>query len=97
LKRGEQGVWDGRFRVTLAHAPKRNIAKMEVRALGPQGVSALRALGLEEPAGAPKAAFPALPGLWNGTVLVAAPHFGTVSPSYRLEAVPLASGLFAVP
>jgi tRNA(Ile)-lysidine synthase len=97
LKPGGSGVWDGRFRMTLAHAPKRNIAGTEVRALGPQGVAALRALGLEGPAGAPKAAFPALPGLWKGAVLVAAPHFGTVSPSYRLEAIPLASGLFAVP
>lgn len=98
LKRGGSGVWDGRFRVTLAHAPKRSIAKiMEVRALGPQGVSALRALGLEGPADAPRAAFPALPGLWNGAKLLAAPHFGTVSPSYRLEAAPLAGGLFAAP
>ena len=93
LKPGESGVWDGRFAVTLSDAPKRGGA-VEVRALGARGLAVLKAMGLRGP-DAPRAAFPALPGLWKGTALVAAPHFGTIAPRYRLEAEPLRSGLFA--
>jgi tRNA(Ile)-lysidine synthase len=92
LKIGESGFWDGRFTVSLSSAPKR-AGRVEVRALGAGGLAALKTRGFDAPA-APKSALPALPGLWKGAALLAAPHFGTVDPAWRLEARALRPGLF---
>lgn len=92
LRPGESGVWDGRFAVSLVKAP-RGAGALEVRALGAEGLARLKASGAALPE-APKALLPALPALWKGTVLVAAPHFGTVAPAYQLDARALVPGLF---
>jgi hypothetical protein len=84
LKLGQTALWDRRFAVRLTRAP-RGAGGVEVRALGPEGLRAVRRLGLAEPEG-PKLVLPALPALWAGRVLVAAPHFGTVSPDYGFSA-----------
>ncbi|HEY4344090.1 MAG TPA: tRNA lysidine(34) synthetase TilS [Parvibaculum sp.] len=93
LKTGESGIWDGRFVVSLSAAPKR-AGGIEIRSLGSEGLAALKAQGLDAPAGV-KSALPALPALWKGTALLAAPHFGTVDPAYRLEVRVLRPVLFA--
>lgn len=92
LRRGETGIWDGRFAITLKSVPMRS-GQMEVRALGVEGVAALKAQKREFP-DAPKAALPTLPALWKGASLLAVPHFGTIKPSYVVEAMPLRRGLF---
>ncbi|WP_407949255.1 tRNA lysidine(34) synthetase TilS [Parvibaculum sp.] len=75
LRQGEEGVWDGRFRLRLDKAPRGR--RFEVRALGSEGLAALRAAetGLPE---VPSALLQALPGLWDEGRLVAAPHLGTL-------------------
>lgn len=92
LKPGERGVWDGRFAVLLVSAPKQ-AKPLEVRALGPEGVAVLMAARQALP-DAPKAALPALPGLWAGGKLLAAPHFGWLTQGYAFEAVALRQGFF---
>ena len=84
LKSSRSGVWDGRFTVTLLKAPGRR-GSVSVRTLGSEAVRGLMAAGATPPDG-PKASFPALPGLWDGARLVAAPHFGMVEQGYALEA-----------
>lgn len=84
LKASQSGVWDGRFTVTLLKAPGRR-GSLLIRALGSDAVRGLVAAGASFPEG-PKASFPALPGLWDGARLVAAPHFGMVKRGYALEA-----------
>jgi len=77
LRQGEEGVWDGRFRLRLDKAPRG--LRFEVRALGSEGLAALRAAetGLPE---VPSALLQALPGLWDEGGLAAAPHLGTLRP-----------------
>ena len=84
FKPSQSGVWDGRFTVTLLKAPGRR-GSLLVRALGSEAVRALVAAGASPPEG-PKASFPALPGLWDGARLVAAPHFGMAERGYVFEA-----------
>jgi len=84
LKTSQTGVWDGRFTVTLLKAPGRR-GSLSVRALGSEAVRDLVASGATPPEG-PKASFSALPGLWDGAKLVAAPHFGMVKRGYAFEA-----------
>ena len=84
LKTSQTAVWDGRFTVTLLKVPGRH-GSLSVRALGPEAVRGLAAAGASLPEG-PKASFSALPGLWDGTKLVAAPHFGMAKPGYVFEA-----------
>lgn len=93
LKPGARGIWDGRFTVSLVSAAKQG-KPLEVRALGPEGLAVLKAAG-HTPPDVPKAALPALPGLWAGDVLVAAPHFGSLTQAYVLEATLLRQGLFS--
>ncbi|MDZ4380216.1 MAG: tRNA lysidine(34) synthetase TilS [Parvibaculum sp.] len=75
LRQGEEGIWDGRFRLRLDRAPRGR--RFEVRALGSEGLAALRATqtGLPE---VPSAILQALPGLWLSDKLAAAPHLGTL-------------------
>lgn len=75
LRQGEEGVWDGRFRVRLDKAPRGR--HFEVRALGSEGLAALRAAGTELPE-LPSAVLQALPALWGQGGLAAAPHLGTL-------------------
>ncbi len=93
LKPGACGIWDGRFTVSLVSAAKQGKAP-EVRALGPEGLVVLKAAGHAFP-NVPKGALPALPGLWAGDALVAAPHFTSLTQAYVLEAAPLRLGLFS--
>lgn len=86
------GVWDGRFIVTLLKSPGRG-GSLAVRALGPQVVRDLVASGKTLPEG-PKASFAALPGLWDGQKLVAAPHFAMADQGYVFEAEIRALGRF---
>lgn len=87
-----RGVWDGRFIVTLLKSPGRS-GSLAVRALGLQAVRELVASGQTLPEG-PKASFPALPGLWRGDKLVAAPSFGIADQGYLFEVEIHASGRF---
>ncbi len=82
LRPGEGGIWDGRFEVKLLAAPR---GRLEVRALGPEGLSRLRKRGLPIPE-APKSALAALPALWKGATLLGAPHIGTLANGLRAEA-----------
>jgi len=84
IKVAQARLWDGRFTVTLLKAskPRRLLA---VKALGAEAVRALVASGATPPEG-PKAAFAALPGLWSGQKLVAAPHFGMALAGYSFDA-----------
>lgn len=75
LKAGEEGRCDGRFDIRVGKAPRG--ASLEVRALGEEGLAALRASGVALPA-VPSAILQALPGLWRDGKLVAAPHLGTL-------------------
>jgi len=70
--------------VTLLKAPGRR-GSLSVKALGSGAVRGLVAEGAALPEG-PKASFPALPGLWDGAKLIAAPHFGMVKRGYAFEA-----------
>lgn len=74
LKAGEEALWDGRFHIRLGKAPRGSL--LEVRALGEEGLAALRASDVALPA-VPSAILQALPGLWRDGTLVAAPHLGT--------------------
>lgn len=77
LKQGGQGLWDERFHVSLVKAPRGQC--VEVRALGTEGLAALRAAKMALPA-VPSAVLQALPGLWQGDKLLAAPQLGTLRP-----------------
>ncbi|HEX7775408.1 MAG TPA: tRNA lysidine(34) synthetase TilS [Parvibaculum sp.] len=90
LKAGEAGVWDGRFHAKLAAA---RAGAFEVRALGPQGLVAVRAGRLALPE-MPKAVLPTLPALWQGDKLVAASHIGAIAAGIRFDARSLRRGLF---
>lgn len=83
LKTGGEGLWDGRFKVRLVRA--RRGSRLDVRALGADGLGALKAAGIVLPA-APRSAFLALPGLWHGDRLVSSPHLGTLEPYAEAEA-----------
>ena len=83
LKPAQTAVWDGRFTVTLLKAPGRR-GSLLARVLGPDIVRSLLAAGANLPEG-PKASFSALPGLWEGAQLVAAPHFGVVKRGNAFE------------
>jgi tRNA(Ile)-lysidine synthase len=96
LRPGEAGVWDGRFELKLATAPKASADQLKVQALGGEGLRVLRHLGLVAPQ-APKASFSALPGLWREGWLVAAPHFGTVDPAYGVDVGLRVPDFFQVP
>ncbi len=82
LRVGEEGVWDGRFRLSLTRAP-RNL-RFEVRALGPEGLSDLRARKAALPQ-MPSAVLHALPGLWQGRKLIGAPHLETFGRDIELH------------
>ena len=82
LKQGEEGVWDGRFRVRLDKAPRGR--RFEVRALGSEGLAALRAAKSGLPV-VPSAVLQALPGLWEQGRLAAAPHLGTLRPGVQVH------------
>lgn len=96
LRKGHPVVWDGRFRLTLASAP-REAGPLQVRALGPEGARLALSLGGIVPDG-PKAAFASLPAIWAGEKLVAAPHFGALDGPFagrlRVEAGLCASDYF---
>ncbi|HCX67579.1 MAG TPA: hypothetical protein DHK64_08580, partial [Rhodobiaceae bacterium] len=77
LKQGGQGLWDERFHVSLVKAPRGQ--PVEVRALGAEGLAALRAAKTALPA-VPSAVLQALPGLWQSDELLAAPQLGTLRP-----------------
>lgn len=74
LAPGEEGVWDGRFHIRLLKAPKR--ARLEVRALGQEGLAFLHARKVRLPA-VPSAILQVLPGLWRDAECVVVPHFET--------------------
>lgn len=93
LKSGGCGIWDGRFTVSLVSAPKQSRV-LEVRALGPRGLAILKAADHRFP-DAPKSALPALPGLWAGDNLLAAPHFGSLTQGFICDALPLRQGVFS--
>lgn len=76
LGQGEEGVWDGRFRIRLDKAPRGQ--RFEVRMLGLAGLTVLRAAGAGLP-GVPGAILQGLPGLWLQGRLAAAPHLGTLT------------------
>lgn len=80
---GGEGLWDNRFRITLARAPRG--AKIAIQALGQEGVRHLSAGGIAIPA-VPRTALFALPGAWRQGRLVAAPHMGTLDPTIELRA-----------
>lgn len=82
LRTGGEGVWDGRFRLKLVKAPRGQ--RYEVRALGAEGLSALRAAKLALPQ-LPSAVLQALPGVWLGEKLVCAPHLGTLQPGIAAD------------
>lgn len=82
LRPSEAGIWDGRFEVKLLAGPR---GKIEVRALGADGLSRLRKCSLPIPE-APKGALAALPALWKGAALLGAPHIGTLAKGLRAEA-----------
>jgi len=77
LGRAEEGLWDGRIFVAVLKAPRG--PRLAVRALGQAGLARLAACNVAIPA-EPKTALFALPGLWRGDMLVAAPHLGTLDP-----------------
>lgn len=81
LRPGTAGLWDGRFEVKLLAGPR---GRLEVRALGAEGLSRLRKRGLPIPE-APKGALAALPALWKGATLLGAPHIGTLANGLRAE------------
>ena len=68
--RGE-GVWDGRFRVFMGDAPERR-GGYRVEMLGLDGLKTLRAAGVERP-DAPSQVLAAMPALFAGKRLIAAP------------------------
>lgn len=87
LKKGQEGVWDGRFLLRLVKAPGPRAA-VEVRALGDRGLSQLRK-AKRLPAEGARAAWPALPGLWQAGRLLAAPHFGWAEPGFDVISKPV--------
>jgi len=87
LKKGGEGVWDGRFLVRLVQVPP-GANGLEVRALGAKGIGLLRA-GDALPAQGLKLVWPSLPGLWKGTQLMAAPHFSMKKAGIRLNVRPV--------
>lgn len=89
LAPGDAGVWDGRFHIRLLKAPRR--MRHEVRALGPEGLSALRARGIRLPS-VQAALLQALPGFWRDGKLVGAPHLETSGPGLEWD-VTLRRGL----
>ena len=80
LAPGEAGTWDGRFDVRLEAAGPH--AHLDVRALGPEGLSLLAAAGLALPL-APRPALATLPALWAGPALVSVPHLGTLDAAVK--------------
>ncbi|ABS63739.1 tRNA(Ile)-lysidine synthetase [Parvibaculum lavamentivorans DS-1] len=83
LKAGEEGLWDRRFDIRLKKAPRG--AVYEVRALGSNGLAALKAAGIPLPKGQRSILLP-LPGLWREGRLAIAPHLGTLDPAVQAEA-----------
>lgn len=83
LKAGGEGLWDGRFHVRLGKAPRG--ASFEVRALGEEGLSALRAAKIALPS-VPSAILQSLPGFWRDGALAVAPHLGTLARSVEAAA-----------
>lgn len=77
LRAREEGLWDGRYHVALLKAPRGE--RLAVHALGQAGLAALAAHDIAIPE-VPKTALFALPGLWRGGALAAAPHLGTLDP-----------------
>lgn len=71
LSPGGEGVWDGRFRVFLAAAPARR-GGYRVDLLGAEGLKTLRAEGVALP-DAPSQVLAAMPALFAGKRLIAAP------------------------
>lgn len=101
LRRGEAGLWDGRF-VIEAEALPRAASGAEWRALGGAGLAALGSLPVlgkrgQPPAGVPKSALPALPALWRGRELLAVPHIGIVPAGLRVSVAPAGRGLLPPP
>ncbi|MEX0838389.1 MAG: tRNA lysidine(34) synthetase TilS [Parvibaculum sp.] len=84
LAPGEAGRWDGRFDVTLEAAG--GYSYVDVRALGPEGLSALATAGVVLPL-VPKAALMALPGLWAGASLLSVPHLETADAGVKARAL----------
>jgi tRNA(Ile)-lysidine synthase len=70
LGAGATTLWDGRFRIEIGAGFKGSV---EVRALGPAGVGALRRLGLEV---RPARAFRLVASFWRGDRLLAVPPAG---------------------
>lgn len=81
LRKGEEGVWDGRFRLRLAKAPRG--LSLDVRALGQEGLHALKEANIVLPK-MPAAVLQPLPGLWQGSELMAAPHLGALRPGVEV-------------
>jgi tRNA(Ile)-lysidine synthase len=84
LRPGETKLWDSRFAVSLKSAP-RGAGTIEVRALGADGIAALKRADLLL-SRLPRPALGALPGFWKKERLVAAPHFGTFDSCFIAEA-----------
>jgi tRNA(Ile)-lysidine synthase len=82
LRAGEVGLWDRRFELCLV-AATRGAGALQIRALGPQGVAAFRRAKLLPPS-LPKAVLPALPALWKGEQILAAPHLGVLQAGFRV-------------
>jgi len=85
LHGGEQGVWDGRFRVSLDEAPGKRAA-YAVRMLGAGAARALVKQGYPAPLG-PKLAWASCPALWHGDQILAAPAFAMRAEGVAFQAV----------
>lgn len=72
IRPGKQAVWDGRFRL-MADALR---SGLEIGALGPKGLKALKEEGFSLPTGLPRKALAASPALWRAGRLFAAPAVG---------------------
>lgn len=95
LTSGASALWDGRYSVALGARPKSK-TQFTVRALGTDGLRTIRAMKLAEPQ-IPKSALPALPSLWAGGRLVAAPHVAFQDAPAVFSAVFSPRGAFAFP
>ncbi len=78
LEPGQTGNWDGRFDISLNRTVAPQYAGQSpftIRAVGAAGLQQIRALRTEQPAShLPALAMRAMPGVWGGDTLLAAPH-----------------------
>ncbi len=82
LSPGEARCWDSRFMVSLRRSdPVQNEAVLTVHAIGGEGL-----LQIGGGCVTPRIACQAVPGLWLGQRLLAAPQMGFVDPEYAVAA-----------